>query len=92
MTEDEFAADLRAEGYSEILTQQLEPRPASGEHGHGYAIKGLVLDGLFTVIQRGERHPCGPGQMFFVAEGDPHDEEIGPDGARVLIGRRYAAA
>lgn len=89
MTEDQFATDLQAEGYNEILTQQLAPRAALGEHGHGFAIKGLVLAGLFTVIQNGERRPCGPGQVFFVAQGDPHDEEIGPDGARVLIGRKH---
>lgn len=89
MTEDQFTAELKSEGFTEILTQQIEPRAAHGEHGHDFTIKGLVLAGLFTVIQRGERHPCGPGQMFFVAEGDPHDEEIGPDGARVLIGRKY---
>ena len=91
MTEEQFTADLKSEGYTEISTDQIAPRAANGEHRHGFTIKGLVLEGLFTVIQRGQRQACGPGQMFFVAQGDPHDEEIGASGARVLIGKKYAA-
>jgi hypothetical protein len=33
MNEIEFAEKLKADGYTEIETQNLEPRPAKGEHG-----------------------------------------------------------
>jgi hypothetical protein len=49
MNEIEFEAKLRADGYTEIETQNLEPRPAKGEHGHPFAIRGLVLAGTFIV-------------------------------------------
>jgi len=31
----------------------------------------------------------GPGQIFAVDHEHPHDESIGPEGARVLVGRKY---
>jgi hypothetical protein len=68
MNEIEFEAELRANGYTEIETQKLEPRPAKGEHGHPFSIRG----------------------SFAVAQGHPHDESIGPEGARVLVGRKFA--
>src|SRR5712691_2622756 len=40
MNEIEFEAKLRADGYSEIETQDLLPRPAKGQHGHPFSIRG----------------------------------------------------
>ena len=34
MNEIEFEAKLRADGYTEIAIENLDPRPAKGEHGH----------------------------------------------------------
>jgi quercetin dioxygenase-like cupin family protein len=87
-----FEAELRADGFVEIETKTYQPAPANGQHGHHFDIRGLVVDGVFTV-----RHSTGPardidyrpGDVFFVANGDLHHEEIGPAGARVLLGRRY---
>jgi quercetin dioxygenase-like cupin family protein len=90
MNEVEFAAKLKADGYTEIETQNLQPRPAKGEHGHPFAIRGLVLAGTFIVTQDNQRTVCEPGQIFAVEQGHPHDESIGPEGARVLVGRKFA--
>ena len=92
MNESDFEAKLRADGYTEIETQNLEPRPGKGEHGHPFAIRGLVLAGTFIVTQNNQPTAYGPGQIFAVADGDPHDESIGSDGARVLVGRKFANA
>jgi quercetin dioxygenase-like cupin family protein len=92
MNEIEFAENLKADGYTEIETQNLEPRPAKGEHGHPFAIRGLVLAGTFIVTQDNQRTVYKPGQVFAVAPGQPHDESIGPEGARVLVGRKFAKA
>lgn len=88
----DFEAKLRADGYTEIETQTLEPRPAKGEHGHPFAIRGLVLAGTFVVTQDNQRTAYQPGEVFAVAKGHPHDESIGPDGARVLVGRKFTEA
>ncbi len=92
VNEMEFEAQLRADGYSEIETQDLATRAPRGEHGHGFAIRGLVLAGTFIVTQDQQRTVYGPGQVFAVADGHPHDESIGAEGARVLVGRKFAKA
>jgi quercetin dioxygenase-like cupin family protein len=90
MNEIEFQAQLKADGYTEIETQDLAPRPAKGEHGHPFAIRGLVLSGTFIVTQDNKRTVYQPGEVFAVDQEHPHDESIGPDGARVLVGRKFA--
>jgi hypothetical protein len=56
-----FEATLRADGYTEIETQSLEPRSPKGQHGHPFAIRGLVLSGTFIVTQDDQRTVYGPG-------------------------------
>jgi len=90
MNESDFEAQLRADGYTEIETQNLDPRPGKGRHRHLFAIRGLVLSGTFSVTLDSEQVTHGPGQVFAVAEGQLHDESIGPEGARVLVGRKFA--
>jgi quercetin dioxygenase-like cupin family protein len=91
MNENDFEAQLKSDGFTEIETQTLEPRPAKGQHGHPFAIRGLVLSGTFTVTQDDQPTAYRPGQVFAVAFGHPHDESVGPEGARVLLGRKFAA-
>jgi len=90
MNEHDFEAQLRADGYSEIESQTLEARPGKGRHRHLFAIRGLVLSGTFNVMLDGEPVTHGPGQIFTVAEGQLHDESIGPEGARILVGRKFS--
>ncbi len=92
MNAADFEAKLKSDGFTEIETQDLKPRPPRGEHGHPFEIRGLVLAGTFIVTQGGVREVCGPGQVFTVAQGHPHDESIGSEGARVLVGRKFANA
>jgi quercetin dioxygenase-like cupin family protein len=92
MNEIEFEAKLRADGYKEIETQDLQPRPAKGQHGHPFSICGLVLAGTFIVTQDDQRTVYGPGQIFAVDQEHPHDESIGPEGARVLVGHKFKKA
>jgi hypothetical protein len=90
MNETEFGARLKADGYQEIELQELAHRPAKGKHRHHFAIRGLVLSGTFCVTQNSDPATYGPGQIFAVAEGELHDESIGPDGARILVGRKFS--
>ena len=90
MNQIDFEAQLRADGYTEIETQNLDPRPGKGRHRHLFAIRGLVLSGTFIITQDSEPVTLGPGQIFAVAEGELHDESIGSEGARVLVGRKFS--
>jgi quercetin dioxygenase-like cupin family protein len=83
-----FEAGLRADGFQEVERKRLEPRPANGEHGHHFDVRGLILDGAFTVTLEGVPRTFRTGEVFEVAAGQMHFEEVGRDGAEVLIGRR----
>lgn len=92
MNENDFEAKLKADGYTEIETQTLEPRPGKGRHRHHFSIRGLVLSGTFMVTKEGEPVTFGAGEIFAVPAGELHDESIGPEGARILVGRKFADA
>jgi len=89
MDKNEFDAQLRADGYTEIETKTLAPRPANEGHGHPYAVRGLVLAGAFTVIQDTKSTTYRPGEAFAVAAGIAHSEEVRREGAQILVGRKY---
>lgn len=84
-----FETQLRADGFTEIETTTFEPKPANGEHGHHFDVRGFVLDGAFIVHENSKPITYKPGDIFAVPNGQLHCEEIGPQGARVLIGRRF---
>jgi quercetin dioxygenase-like cupin family protein len=89
MNAADFEMNLKADGYTEIETKQYDPRPANGEHGHHFSVRGLVLEGSFIVTQNKKAVTYRPGDVFSVAEGQLHYEEVGADGARILVGRKY---
>jgi quercetin dioxygenase-like cupin family protein len=86
---DQFAAQLQADGYTEIETKAIAARPANEGHGHPYAVRGLVLTGAFTVIEGSKPTTYRPGEVFAVAAGCVHSEEVGAEGAQILVGRKY---
>jgi hypothetical protein len=92
MNECEFEAQLKADGFQEIELQELARRPGKGGHRHLFAVRGLVLSGTVLVTQTGDAVTYGPGQIFAVDDGELHDESVGPDGAHVLVGRKFANA
>jgi quercetin dioxygenase-like cupin family protein len=84
-----FEAELKADGYTQIEAKALDPRPANAEHAHDYNIRGLVLGGTFVVRQDNRPTTYRAGEVFAVPAGQKHSEEIGSEGARVLVGRKY---
>lgn len=48
MDEQQFKAQLRADGYTKIEKQILAARPGKGRRRHLFAIRGLVLSGTST--------------------------------------------
>ena len=89
MNRAEFEQQLKSEGFTAIETTNYAPRPANDAHGHDFAVRGLVLAGAFTVVRDKAPVTYRAGEVFDVAAGVPHSEEIGPEGARVLVGRKY---
>jgi quercetin dioxygenase-like cupin family protein len=82
------SSKLKSDGYSQIETKDYTSRPGNEAHRHDFAVRGLVLEGAFTVVQNNESVTYRAGQVFTIAFGIPHSEEIGPQGAGVLFGRK----
>jgi|HubBroStandDraft_6_1064221.scaffolds.fasta_scaffold571571_2 quercetin dioxygenase-like cupin family protein len=89
MQQSAFEAELQSAGYVEIESKTLEARPANNGHVHDYDIRGLVLDGIFIVTQDDKPVTYRAGDVFDVSAGKSHTEEIGPSGARIVVGRKY---
>ena len=89
MDTSSFEAKLKADGYTEIEIKSYTPHPPNGEHGHPFSVRGLVLEGEFIVIRDQKSVAYRTGEFFDVLEGCLHGEEIGHQGARVLVGRKY---
>jgi quercetin dioxygenase-like cupin family protein len=88
MEKDTFEAELKASGYNNIETKVLEPKPPNTAHAHDYDIYGLVTEGTFIVWLDSEPATFKAGQVFAVPAGKMHAEEVGEDGARILVGRK----
>ena len=89
MNRQQFEAQLRKDGYTEIEAKSLQPGPANDHHGHPFAVRGLVLAGAFTVSQNNSSKTYCAGDIFSVAADHEHSEEVGRDGAEVVVGRKY---
>ena len=89
MDKEAFAVQLKSDGYTEIETKSVPVRPANDGHGHPYAVRGLVLAGTFTVIEDHKPTTYRAGEVFAVPAGHVHSEEVGAEGAQILVGRKY---
>jgi len=89
MDRNVFEAELASTGYTEIEKRALDPRPANSEHAHDYDIRGMVLDGVFIVRQGDQPVTYRSGEIFFVPAGRSHSEEVGPQGASIVVGKKY---
>jgi quercetin dioxygenase-like cupin family protein len=89
MDSSSFEQKLRDDGFVEIETKSYELRPANGDHGHHFSARGMILDGIFTITVDGTPRSYRAGETFELTAGIIHNEAIGPDGARVMAGRKY---
>lgn len=87
MTEAEFRTHLAARGCSRIGIVEWEPGRLSAEHAHEFTALGLILDGGFTLRTPTGARALRPGDLFELAAGIPHVEDVGDQGARILSGR-----
>jgi quercetin dioxygenase-like cupin family protein len=84
-----FEARLKQDGYREIMTRRMEPRPANPEHSHEFSVRGLVIAGEFIITSGGIARTYKASDVFEVAAGQPHSEAVGPEGADLTTGRLF---
>ncbi len=83
-----FRDGLARDGFGEAEEKRWEPGTHNDTHGHDFDLRALVLDGELTIVEGGRSEAFGPGQVFTMTEDCLHEERIGPQGVRFLVGRR----
>ncbi len=91
MNPSSFENRLRADGYDEIETKQLAAKTDNATHAHPFDVCALVLDGEITLTVDGAARAYRNGDVFTMAAGCRHAEQIGGEGVRYLVGRRRTA-
>lgn len=84
-----FEAELRREGYDDIVQRELAPQTVVKAHSHDFDVRALMLAGEFTLGCDGSATTYRPGEVFTMAAGRRHDEAVGAQGASYLVGRRH---
>ena len=87
-----FEADLRAKDFGEIETKKLAAGTHNAEHAHPFEVRALVLDGQISLMVSNVARTYMMGDVFTMAEGCRHIEEIGPEGVSYLVGRKRTGA
>ena len=84
-----FEDEIKREGYAEIQTKTLAAGTAVGEHEHPFDVRALVLEGEIELTVAGTRRKYGAGELFSMAAGCKHAEQIGAAGVSYIVGRRH---
>lgn len=87
-----FEADLVSDGYDRIETRSLPAGTCTSEHDHPFAVRALVVEGEITITIGGAARTYAAGDVFAVAGGCRHAEQIGAAGVTYVVGRRDVAA
>ena len=82
-----FEAELRRDGYQEIITRAGKPG-LTPVHTHPFDAYAIILSGEMSVTWEGGSVTCKAGDTFKLEAGREHAENYGPDGATYLVGRR----
>jgi quercetin dioxygenase-like cupin family protein len=87
-----FEAALKRDGFTEIETKTMPPRPPTQPHTHPFDVRALVLGGEITITCDGGAHTYRTGEVFSMAAGRTHAETYGAGEFSYVIGRRNPSA
>lgn len=88
MTEEQFAKALQKNGYGEGQFKDFPPNSDCAMHTHDASVMLMVVSGKFTLAREEGSTTYGPGEVCELAAGISHAEQTGPEGARILSGRK----
>ena len=90
MSQSEFEAQLRRDGYQVVYNGQ-PPNHQASEHTHPWDARILVLGGAITLTRGGIAETFTTGASCEVPANTLHSEQVGPQGVAYLAGRRTPA-
>lgn len=83
-----FEAQLRTDGFDEVLNRRVEASEPPPLHTHDFDARLLMLEGEFVLEQASTTSRYGPGEIFEIPDGTPHAESFGSSGAAYVARRR----
>jgi mannose-6-phosphate isomerase-like protein (cupin superfamily) len=92
VTFQQFEADARAQGFSEVLQREWAPSSTLDTHVHAFAVRALVVRGeMWLTVGPHTRH-LQAGDSFELECDVPHAERYGGEGATYWVARRSGTA
>ncbi|WP_261640040.1 cupin [Erwinia mallotivora] len=88
MTESEFRAILKQQGYSEPVLVERAANSCLDWHSHPFEAMALILDGDITITNSAEKVTYSAGQTFHLLTDEQHEEYFGSKGVKYLSGRK----
>ena len=91
-TFDDFAADLSAQGFNEVVEVSWPALTVLDTHSHAFAARALVVRGEMWLTARDHTQHLLAGGTFELDAAEPHSERYGDQGATYWVGRRAIPA
>lgn len=89
MDENSFRQDIIEQGFEAPELVEREPNLYNAEHVHDFDVSVLMVSGELTVTTPEGETTCKAGDRFELSGGITHTEQYGPQGAKVLVGKRH---
>lgn len=85
----EFERHIRNEGYSKLEIQEFEKNYNCKIHAHEFSVFAFVKEGEFILHTEKNSEVFHPGDTCNVTAGTLHAEGSGPDGAKIIFGKKF---
>ncbi len=89
MNEADFRTEIEAQGYT-LNERTWEAGVVNDTHTHPFSAKLLCVDGSIELTTPDGTFTCRSGDRIDVDAGVEHREVVGPQGVRLLVGRKEA--
>ncbi len=85
----EFKRQLHNQGYSKPETREFKKNYKCQIHAHEFSVFALVEEGEFILCTEKNNEVFHPGDTCCVTAGTIHAEGSGPDGAKIIFGKKF---
>ncbi len=85
-----FEAEALAQGYDEVVERKWKPGEVVDLHTHQFTARALVVQGEMWLTVGDDVQHLHAGDEFKLADGEPHTERYGAEGATYWVARRLS--
>ena len=89
MNREHFTQSLANDQFNEVVEKSLSGNEHNAAHSHPFDVRALVTQGDITLTVDGVTTRYCEGEIFVMAAGCNHAEDVGVAGVTYLAGRRY---